>query len=76
MNGILRSCESRGRLKTAVGAVLATWLVAVGSSVARAATETSPPDDSKPWLQWICMLAFVALCCAIAFKNPKRSHMT
>lgn len=76
MNGILRSSGFRGRLKTAVGAVLATWLVAVGSSVARAATEASPPEDSKPWLQWICMLAFVALCCAIAFKNPKRSHMT
>lgn len=43
---------------------------------ALAAQEASPPDVEKPWLQWLLVLAFVGLCCAVAFKNPKRSHMT
>jgi hypothetical protein len=43
---------------------------------ALAAQETSPPLGEKPWLQWLLALAFVGLCCGVAFKNPKRSHMT
>jgi hypothetical protein len=59
----------------AVGGIVASGLLALGPSVAQAATETSGPDAGKRWLEWLCMLVFMALCCAIAFKNPKRSHM-
>ena len=76
MNSALRSCGLGKRITMAVGGIVAIGLLALGPSVAQAATETSPPEAGKRWLEWLCMLAFTGLCCAIAFKNPKRSHMT
>ena len=65
-----------GRLAAVGGAVLATWLPHVGPALAQAAEEVDQPEASAKWMLWVCMLAFVLLCCAIAFKNPKRSHQT
>jgi hypothetical protein len=39
-----------------------------------AQVEASPPSESSSWLQWVCLVGFALLCCAIAFKNPKRTH--
>jgi len=76
MNRILGSWSWGRRLTRRVGAVAATCLLAFSSSLAWAAEEATLPDADKPWLQWLCLLGFMGLCCAIAFKNPKRSHMT
>lgn len=76
MNGVLRSCGLGKRIRMAVGGIVAIGLLTLGPSVAQAAMEASAPEAGKRWLEWLCMLAFTALCCAIAFKNPKRSHMT
>ncbi|MCP4248759.1 MAG: hypothetical protein GY778_17080 [bacterium] len=62
-----------GRWIRAATVVLATL---GGASVAWAEETTSPPEADKPLWQWVCMLGFVVLCCAVAFKNPKRSHMS
>lgn len=57
------------------GAVLLTWAPTVFVALARAEETTGPADAAKPWLQWLLAFAFGGLCCGIAFKNPKRSHM-
>ena len=45
-------------------------------SAALAEQQTTPPDPEKPLWQWLILVGFIALCCAVAFKNPKRSHMS
>ncbi|MFQ5491017.1 MAG: hypothetical protein ACE5GE_09875 [Phycisphaerae bacterium] len=67
-------CRARWIRPTAA-AVLLTWLPSFFVAVARAEQVASPPEAPKPWLQWLLVLAFAGLCCGIAFKNPKRSHM-
>ena len=46
------------------------------ASVAWAEEIITPPEADQPVWQWMCMLVFVVLCCVVAFKNPKRSHMS
>jgi hypothetical protein len=62
---------SRGlRLWAAVVCAVAAWVpTAFAQNVALA------PKPSKPVFQWLAALAMTALCCAIAFKNAKRSHL-
>ncbi len=71
-----QSCWHAGRFRTSPVAILAAWAFQFAPRLARAAEEASPPAETSRWLEWLCMLAFAALCCAIAFKNPKRSHQT
>ena len=59
---------------TRLATILAAWAFQLVPPLAQAAEEASPPEESSQWLVWLCMFAFAALCCAIAFKNPKRSH--
>ena len=56
-------------LVTALGVLLPV-------SAAWAEAEAAPPETEKPWRQWLFVVLFVALCCGIAFKNPKRTHQT
>lgn len=71
------SCRPRParRIRLLAGAVGLTWLPSFFLAVANAETTTTPIPADKPLLQWVLMLAFAILCCGIAFKNPKRSHM-
>ncbi len=62
-----------GRWILAATAILATL---GNASVAWAEEMTAPPDAEKAIWQWSCMIVFVVLCCVVAFKNPKRSHMS
>ena len=62
-----------GRWILAATAILATLGHA---SVAWAEEIASPSDGDKPVWQWVFMIVFVVLCCVVAFKNPKRSHMS
>ncbi|MGD8450704.1 MAG: hypothetical protein PVJ57_02700 [Phycisphaerae bacterium] len=32
-------------------------------------------EFTKPWLQWLFGVGFIAVCMLIAFKNPHRSHL-
>ena len=43
---------------------------------ALAVQTASPPEPSKPVLQWIITLLMVGLCAAILFKNAKRTHQS
>lgn len=52
------------------GALQAWWV-----ALAHAQKETGPPEESKPIIQWVCVVIFAGLCIAIAFKNPKRTHL-
>ena len=71
-----RRADLLGRLSR--GAVTARAVVLAYASAPNVlgAQKTSPPDAETVWLPWLLILAFATLCCAVAFKNPKRSHMT
>lgn len=32
-------------------------------------------QESKPYIQWVVGVLFIAACLGIAFKNPARSHL-
>ncbi len=70
-----RAYSRAPRTLAAPWAVLATWVLFMIPAPAHAETTTSPPTPGVPWLEWLLVFAFVGLCCAIAFKNPKRSHL-
>jgi hypothetical protein len=36
---------------------------------------TEPPEPSKPVFQWLFALGITIVCVAVAFKNPRRSHL-
>jgi hypothetical protein len=62
---------SRGLgLWAAVVCAVATWV-----PTALAQNTALAPKPSKPVIQWLAALGMAGLCCAIAFKNAKRSHM-
>ena len=67
-------CLSRRFRRVMAAVVAAGWTLAV-VPVAAAQQEVSAPEAGKAWLQWLCLLGIAGLCCGIAFKNPKRSHM-
>ena len=62
------------KLRTALTVLAPTLVVHLFAPAALAEQTTQPPEPDKPWLQWMLVFAFLALCCGIAFKNPKRSH--
>ncbi|MHC4067288.1 MAG: hypothetical protein ACYSUI_22680 [Planctomycetota bacterium] len=64
------------RLGRRATATLVVLLAYTGVPQALAEQRASPPEQESPWLQWLLVLVFAALCCAVAFKNPKRSHMS
>jgi hypothetical protein len=74
MNRILRWWGSSGRFRATVRVGLAAGLLHAAAPLAWAARETSPPDTKHSWIQWGCLLLFLATCW-VAFKNPKRTHM-
>jgi len=69
-----RSAGLLGRIRARAG-FLGAITVFAAASAARADELTSPPDPQKPWFQWLFTVAFLVLCCVVAFKNPKRSHL-
>lgn len=60
------------RWKIATGLIL-TWLHGAAPA-AFAVHVANSPQNQKPVFQWIFALVMVGLICAVAFKNPKRSH--
>jgi hypothetical protein len=54
------------------GAVL--WLTYGAVPTAWAINRAGEPNPQKPIFQWLFSVVMVGLICAIAFKNPKRSH--
>lgn len=64
----------RGVLRRAM--LFAGGLSAWGVTLASAQQTIAPPEESKPILQLVCIAIFSGLCVAIAFKNPKRTHMS
>ncbi len=64
----------RGKVLLPAIAAAATWTLPWFLAVARAEANASPPDAPSQWLEWILVIAFLGLCCGIAFKDPKRSH--
>jgi hypothetical protein len=34
-----------------------------------------PPEPTKPVFQWLFAIGITLVCVAIAFKNPRRSHL-
>ena len=54
----------------------AVALTLAQTSTALAETTTSPPAVEGAWLNWVLLVAFGALCCGVAFKNPKRTHQS
>ena len=74
--------KERSRMRRAGREVLQrAILLALGLSVwwaglANAQQAIAPPDETKPIPQWVCAVIFGAFCVAVAFKNPKRTHMS
>ena len=60
------------RWKAIIG--VATSLLNGAAATAFAVHVASSPEKQKPVFQWIFALVMVGLVCAVAFKNPKRSH--
>jgi hypothetical protein len=56
--------------------LLALWITWswVPLAIAQKVTK-GPAKPTKPFLPWIAAIVLAGLCCAIAFKNPKRTHM-
>ena len=55
--------------------VAVAWMIGVWVPTALAQHTALPPKQAKPVFQWLAALVMAGLCCAIAFKNAKRSHM-
>lgn len=53
---------------------LALGLFHSAAATALAVHQAASPEKQKPVFQWIFALVMVGLVCAVAFKNPKRSH--
>ena len=60
------------RWRWIVAAMAAAW---VWVPVALAQQPVEPPAPEKPVFQWLFALGLTAVCCGIAFKNPRRSHL-
>ena len=56
--------------------LLAGGAMACCAGLANAQQVIAPPDETKPIPQWVCAVIFGAFCVAVAFKNPKRTHMS
>lgn len=63
-------------------AYLAGVVLAAPSAMAQPAkADPNPPFDvpglveGTVWLPWVFAFLFVAACGAVAFKNPRRSHL-
>ncbi len=63
-------------LKRALMACLILWLTYGAVPAAFAIKVASEPNKQKPVFQWIFSIVMVGLVCAVAFKNPKRSHQS
>jgi hypothetical protein len=72
--------QSLGRF-AAQGLPWRTWVVAATAAAwvwvpaALAQQPVEPPAPEKPIFQWLFALGLTAVCCGIAFKNPRRSHL-
>jgi len=56
--------------------VVLTWVVLPGVQSALAQYVTGPPGrPTKPIWEWLMAALFTGVCVAIAFMNPKRSHL-
>ncbi|MCP4593566.1 MAG: hypothetical protein GY842_22745 [bacterium] len=63
-----------GWFKRASSVCVAMWLACAGVPTAWAVHTAGDPPKEKALFQWIFGAAMIALVCAIAFKNPKRTH--
>ena len=65
-----------GRLKGLLVGGALVWLAHGAVPAALAVQVAGDPQKQKPVFQWIFTLVMVGLVCAVAFKNPKRSHQS
>ena len=64
-----RSCAVR----PAVALALLACLHCISPVLAQ--VPANPPEPEKPVLQWVFAIAITIVCVAVAFKNPRRSHL-
>ena len=57
------------RVILVVGGLNAWWV-----ALASAQQGARAPEETKPMVQWVCVVVFAGLAVAIACKNPKRTH--
>ncbi|MFH0981034.1 MAG: hypothetical protein V2A79_05795 [Planctomycetota bacterium] len=64
------------RVKHLLIAAGVLWLTSGALPLAVAVNRASDPKPEKPIFQWLFSVVMVGLVCAVAFKNPKRSHQS
>ena len=57
-----------------LGGLIFAFQAAVPAALA--VHQAPDPEPQKPIFQWVFALVMVGMICAIAFKNPKRSHQS
>ncbi|UCG16891.1 MAG: hypothetical protein JSV19_02420 [Phycisphaerales bacterium] len=69
------SSPRRRRARCWWAPILAAGIAWTWVPIVLAQQPVKEPSPSKPVFQWLFAIGMTLLCCAIAFKNPKRSHM-
>ena len=69
------SSPRRRRARWWWAATLAAGMTWAWVPIVLAQEVVKEPTPTKPVFQWLFAIGMALLCCAIAFKNPKRSHM-
>jgi len=64
------------RIRRALLAAALLWMAYGAVPLALAVHQAADPEKQKPVFQWIFSLVMIGLVCAVAFKNPKRSHQS
>ncbi len=72
-NGEKRLAPGRSVGKPTVALALLACLSWVSPLLAQ--ETVNPPEPSKPVFQWLFALGITIVCVAVAFKNPRRSHL-
>ncbi|MBN1512715.1 MAG: hypothetical protein JXB13_11935 [Phycisphaerae bacterium] len=66
---------ARGRGLSGSAAAVAMLTCLQWASPLLAQESVGPPQPSKPVFQWLFALGITIVCIAVAFKNPRRSHL-
>ncbi len=73
-----QQCRQRrirwSRIRRALTACTVLWCTWGAIPLALAVNHPPEPEKQKPLFQWLFAAVMVGLVCAVAFKNPKRSH--
>ncbi len=70
-----RGISARGRHIAGSAVVLALLACLQWTSPLLAQESVNPPEPSKPVFQWLFAIGITIVCVAVAFKNPRRSHL-